>query len=1463
MSKCTAIAHVRNSNGEVVESNLFRDLLSHLPTRELAKEYYSVGTNQDFLDGVRDKAKFDENGEITFASLRKLAKIDIKQEQLISTLNKQIGSGTYEYQDAITKLQSFNRNSQFKDDFMATIKYNNEGKFELSIVPRTTANETALHEEIRRRSLQERIMYHLTKAGVSVEFMKKDDKTGGRYSTVNAQQTADGLYQLIRVVNGEKVTATLAEEAGHFVIGALGDSPLVKRLMELLTPEVQRVALGDELDDKVLGPDGRREVAGVLIGKALMGGIDNERPWQKMIHRVVNLAKRIFSVFKKGDNAAYRANLEAMEIADRLASDFMSGNFSGSVEDALKTRETLYSAHSSTNTKKYREVVNRLNSAVAKLRNISDDIFAEDMRGILMVTEAGRTSLINASTGAANQIADNIALDGIASALSLIADKLGPGKEIDNILKSVDFQNTGDFMSSIPEFGKKLRQVRVFASLSYKLQEIVEQACIETSEGRALKGNIEQVQLVGGRGEVVTVNLKEILRELSSANKTLLAELLLKERQFFCRFCEETLGSKGVQTSARVLFNKNGRWGLSFEEAGEIKVSEALEHLESDITPFERFLASASNSSDIITQIADRATKAANKKADDQTNECQDKLRILEARFKKLGFKDTSILFERSAKTGQLTGNIISEWNWGDYEDEYKDFYEKSRKEFENSRTNLDQLTEFERAFEWNKYFEPKYKEWYDNHFEYNEELHRHTLKEAYRNHEFSRLMAENPKLKEWYDDFMELKTSLDAKLPEGSTHGVRMPQFKGRFINRVKNQNQGRLKAVGHALRGSIRDAFCESSEDRDLGSDQTYNSEEEELFGNALAYEKEKINRLPIFGINKLQDMTELSTDLFHSTLAYASMANSYEAMSKVVDVLEVGKTVLLKRSVKGTDTEEERRGDKSRAYNRFIKFLDKQVYGIGNTKHRIGKKVILEKILATLSSLASKYFLGGNVFGGAVNAMTGFNELAKEAIAGEYFSWRDFRKANRLYWASLVDNWNLSEVGRDVKNNKVSLLIRHFNTLNDSRQRDREWENDRNAWTRIYNLFGKSLFLPYKSGDHYMSTIAYLALANKTMVYDEHGTKISLYEAYEVVDNVDAEGNKAGKTLALRGTYFKSADSKAEYDIIKSIISKMEASQANPFGNAISLSSRENQYLTSKGYNLANTDTTLASLRKDADKLIWTASDESEFMDKAREINIRLHGIYNNQDKVAFSQSWYGNAVLAMRGYALGMLERRFGANKYSVALGQNVEGSLNTVAKVILSSVTDRGGFKLTARALLLPFGKHTQSMLYQAGFSANQVRNLKRNLCDAVLIGILLMLKCLSSLGDDDDDDENKIALGLLYYFSNRLFREQSAFNNPYGWYFESNTILDMVPAGFSALTDIIDTGYKIGGLPFADADNSSFYYQSGKDGLYEEGDSKGWNHMKRMTPYLRSVYTFEHPYAAAESYEYGRNVKAR
>lgn len=1458
---CSIIAHVRNSEGKVVQSRLFNDLYAHLGDRALTKEYYKTGTDEQFLGRVRDRAKFDENGEITFNSLRKLANINVNQERLIANLNKEIGAGVYPYDEAITKVLDFNRNSSFNEDYMATITLS-KGQYQLSIVPRTKANEAALEREVQNRALRDRLMYHLNKAGVAVGFLNEDDKVDGRYSTINAEKTADGMYQLIRVANGERLTETLAEEAGHFAVGALGNSPLVERLTNTLTPEVQKRLLGDSYEEKALGSNSAREVAGTLVGRALMNEVDLDTPWNRLANRVADLAKRVFATIK-GDEVL-KAMVEAKTIARDIARGFMSAEQQGDIEEALKIRETLYSAKSSMNTKTYRQVVNALDKTAAQLRAISNDVLAGKARAILGVTESGRASIINANPN--NALSDGLALDGIAEAMEMILDMIGPGKEINSILDSVDFLNTADFMSNMPENGRKLRQVHTFVTNSINLQRLITEA-IKTLPGKeSLTGDVTNVQVTDSLGNVTSIDLSKVLRDLTEANEQVLSELMNKEKQFFLRFLEDSFGSKYVYRASRVIWNigkhrkKNSEGKtklLITQKGGKVDLSSVLECLESDISIFDQWLSSMSNNADVIGQICDKVTKMANKQADDLTNMCWDELRVLEARFNAIKGVKKEDLFERDSE-GNFTGNIISEYFWGDYERDWKEFKDAEFENFKNSTPNLDDLSEFEKAIRWDMYFRPLAKAWHKNNSQWSDTEGRYIPNDSYRNSGFSALMRDR-ELRSWYYDFMELKRSLDSRLPEGSTLPVRMPQFKGTFTNLIRN-NGGLLKGTGAALRSKLRDTFCESSEDTDFGADNTYNSEEEERFANALAFEKEKINRLPIYGVNKLQNMKELSTDIFGSMLAYAGMANSYQAMSQIVDTFEVGKEVLNQRRVEGDTTEESRKGGPSRAYNRYLKFLDKQVYGVSSTKFKIGKHLVWEKIIGALSSFASKYFLGGNVVGGAVNAMTGFNELFKESIAGEEFTIKDFANANKLYFGSFVQNW--LEYGKEFKENKVGLFIRHFNILGDNRGEYREWNTDKAR--RIYNFFGESLFLPYKSGDHYMQSISYLALANKIRVYDSNGNPISLFKAYKVVDNVDINGNKGGKTLELQGTFFKSKEGKAQYDLIQSIIGQIRNSiGGSPFGGIIRLSQEEQDYLNSKGYNLADTENTLKSLEEDSYRLTWTVDDESSFMDRCREINNRMHGIYNNQDKTAFHQLWYGNALLSMKGYALGMIERRWSRGHYSTALGHEVEGTMNTLGKVIF---TDSLGFTKTLLAVFLPMSKKAKLEMYKAGFSKNQVANMKRNWGDALLILSLALIRALTAPNPDDEDEDEEssnVASGLAYYFSNRLYREQAAFNVPTEMLFELQTLGDLTPAGVSALADVGKMAYQLAGAPFADEENATFFYQSDKEGRYEQYDSKGVVHFWRMFPYIRSVYTFEHPYDAAKSYEYGRSIKAR
>jgi len=184
--------------------------------------------------------------------------------------------------------------------------------------------------------------------------------------------------------------------------------------------------------------------------------------------------------------------------------------------------------------------------------------------------------------------------------------------------------------------------------------------------------------------------------------------------------------------------------------------------------------------------------------------------------------------------------------------------------------------------------------------------------------------------------------------------------------------------------------------------------------------------MKRLPLYGINKLKDINELSTDIFHSTLAYASMAYTYQQMGSLVDMMEIGTTVFKNRKVEGVI--EKNKKFTSRSYKRYIQFLDNNIYQIGVEKPKYDSKGIIVKVSGLLSSLAGKLYLGGNVLGGAVNVMQGATEIFKEALGGEYYNLKDLREAQKKYMKYLPEN--MMEAGKELKTNKMSLMIRHFN-------------------------------------------------------------------------------------------------------------------------------------------------------------------------------------------------------------------------------------------------------------------------------------------------------------------------------------------------------------------------------------------------------------------------------------------------
>ena len=1361
---CVFKPTVRNKEGKEVNSRLFDNLLHFSSNdREFAKKYYFIGTNDEFLRANAKYVEYDENGEITFKSLKNLVSLDISSEKIINQLNKDISSGEHEYGEAVSLMTSFNNNSPYSDEYMATISTVEGGKANLQVVRKTTANQTALEETLTNKSLFDRIKQAVERVGGSIDFI---DESYSKYDTINAKKAESGLYNVIFLSKKGNLTADMAEEAGHFAVGALGNNPLVKRLESLCTPEVQESILGEHYRDVQGRKNPRRETAGFLVGQYIMNEVDQESTLGRLAGRIVNLAKRMFYRLTLDDVSRMRE--EAKAIAKNIARGFMSGDNAGSIENALETKEILYSSEDSVQVSAFKDVIKQLDLLASEMSAVDKTLYRK-WKDIEANTAIGRL-FENPSF-----FADMAAIDGLSVALTQLADSV---PEMIDMLDSVNYNS-----DEVPANAKKLRQVKLFVQESIAIMGIIDNML--ASDKVQLKENVRDA-------------LNRAYKNLSSLIKgadRLEVNLLKKERKLYLSFLKDIYGSEYVERAARVVFNFN-KVKLERVAASREYLSKAMESLDSDDSFMNRYIASMANSSDIINQLAYKAKASANKFADDNTIKAWNDIRALEQRVKKAKV-NTKKLLEVSARDGKLTGNYISKYNWGDWENDWYEFKNKCKEDF-LSDPSIEGKTQIEREYLWDVYFRPLAKDWHKSHSTYDQTTQRPMPNDGYRNHNYDRLTDTE---KAALDDILELKGSLDDLLIYQSyngemveaahTHLYRMPQFRGSTQNRIENLKMTNPlgKAVSGAIRQNLINTFTITSEDRDYGSAMTHNTIDEDVFSDRLDFEKEKVKRVPLYGINKLKDMSELSTDIFNGLLQYAAMANTYVATSSIVDILETGRDVLANRRVKGLRREVER-DKKSRVFGRYCDFLDAQIYNLyANSKLKFGQ-IALTKVIGFFGGLASKVFLGGNVAGGMVNVMTGFNEITKEAIAGEVYTLADLTKANALFFKYLPENW--LEAGMSVKNNKVSLFTKRFNVQNNLDTEVRNWSTRESRLTRL-NPFGNNLMLPYKSGDHYMQAMSYLAAANHYKFLDTNGETISLWDALEV-KNIDDSNPKAGKTLELK-----------------------------------------------EGVLYIDPET--GQTRE------WNLDDEVKFQNLCRETNNRMHGIYNRMDKTAFHNTWYGQAVLALRGYALGLLYRRFSSNHYSVALGRESEGTLDTASKVFINMFGGTKNFIPSLRALICPFGDSVKNSLLEMGFSVEQYRNMRRNWADFALIGMLWVLKALTAKSeDDDDDDDDDTTSGLIYYFASRLYMEQNAYNTPWGIWQEQKSVLDWMPSGVSVTGQILDISRLM--ITQEKYEDSS--------ATHEKGDKKWEYKIGSYIPYYRSIRVLEHPYESAKSYEYGR-----
>jgi len=249
----------------------------------------------------------------------------------------------------------------------------------------------------------------------------------------------------------------------------------------------------------------------------------------------------------------------------------------------------------------------------------------------------------------------------------------------------------------------------------------------------------------------------------------------------------------------------------------------------------------------------------------------------------------------------------------------------------------------------------------------------------------------------------------------------------------------------------------------------------------------------------------------------------------------------------------------------------------------------------------------------------------------------------------------------------------------------------------------------------------------------------------------------------------------------------------------------------------------------------------------------------------------QNVLGNSVLAMRGYMLGMVERRWGGDKYSLALDKDVEGSERTWVKTICALF---GNNEVTVKKFMamnfLPIFRpqYVQDVMQECGFSDTQYYNMRRHQMDwfvilgtTALVGGLLRVFGYTGLlgrpsGSDPDDyypkNNDDYAAALAYYFLSRLYIEQAAYNEITSFtQVEGPSALSLFGSNLAMLSN----AYNIFTLMLSGEE-----YQQGE----WEGEKKWKIKALKYTPYFRWHYSVGHdPRKAAEAFELNRGSYGR
>lgn len=1285
---CAIIPQVRNNKDQIVDSRLFKDLLAYTGNnRAETTRLYLITKSSEFIKDWNPRLTLDENNEPTLRSLLQKTNFSdiIPESKVLDRLNREIGyyrKGTNKpillknndenYQKLLQKAISFNQTSDFRDDYVAKIiKVQDTDSTGILIGVRVEKknrlNSVEVDKMIYNSNLNSRLRDILAAKGVTVGALTNLEKRMGINGVTDfdtAKTAANGLVEMIRLADGIKGEKALPEEFAHFAIEAMGESPLINRLINNLSSNgLIGEILGDEYDtyDTLYKGDATKlakEAAGKLLAKHLLNSEPiGQKPYKNLLERVILAIKSFFKTMNA--NQIQRAIFEADKDFGRLARDIINGRLDEEINiKNIKSSGLFY----------------QTNERVQRDKKVLQNIINNELKRFKIYEKRNPNSQFNVNQRLLIdrleiELVDNNEIEGIYSFLDNALEELQKVSYRLELLRDTPATN-------VNERASVLRDVRNYMYSYKNIIEDIREALVD-----------EERYDDNRYGQRVRVLLND--------TSNLLGDLFVKYNSvsmpLFVDFIKPFVGE-----NIMIPFGKF--------KGKVIKAEDLVKMADKDISFFDRWLDSMADSSDYMLKVMDQAVKKSKEQARSRTIDVMKQLQAATIKLEKAGIKNTDWMFERDSK-GNLSGNYISEINQALFKEKEKEMLKTLNEKYGKNPIGEDA-----------EKYKRERQAWSDANMEIvnGKKVPKMSI---YGNKQYQGL---NKAQKEYYDTVMNIKSKLDSYLPEKYTTLTNAVKIRKDLLERVKSSN-----GVGSGIKQiweSIKDEFIRRTDDIDFGDRATVKD-----------FEGNEVQTLPIY-FTKLKEgesANDLSTDIVSTLTAYAAMANDFDEMNKVIDVLELGRDLLRERQVIQTqggkplvekfkaigreiESKLTKEGEATRFIQRLNNFFEMQVYGRYMADEGTFGKTNIDKgkVANFINRVTSMNNLALNILSGISNIATGKVMMRIESFAGEFFNEKNTIAADRVYGQSLPAY--LAEIGNRVKTSKLALWNELFNVMQEYEQDVREVNFDRKTW--FSRMFGTStLFFMNNAGEHWMQTRTSLALADAYKMKAPNGKIVSLWDAMEVVP-IDKNNKEAGAKLQLKQGYVK------------------------------------------------------------ADGSTFTQDDIFKFSRRNAAINQRMHGIYNKADRSAVQRLAIGRMGMMFRKWIKPSLNRRFKSATYNYDLDAWTEGYYLTSGKFLLQLARDlrETQFNIAARWNEL---------------TSTEKANIRRALTET---GHFLAVMAIIGLIEWSDDKDRPWLVRMTEYQMRRLYTELGAMIPGKSMISEGLKIIKSPAAGVNTIENILD-----------------------------------------------------------------------